>query len=97
MTITYNQVSVATTGTTAIVPALNSTLTFSAENSRRSVTITNRTSNPVYLGGDTSLTSSNGYLLAASTQVTFVLLSQDAIYGVATGGASTVSFITSDA
>jgi len=92
VTVSYNQVTVATSGQTAIVSPANASASFSSSQTRRQVTVTNHGGHTVYLG-DSAVTSSNGYLLTDGSSVTMVLYAQDGLYGVSSGSSSVVSYI----
>lgn len=58
------------------------------------VTVTNNGSNPCYLGGDNTLTSSNGFLLAAGLSTTVGMYADDALWAISALG-TTLGFIMS--
>lgn len=83
-TPTYGQVSVDTTATGVQIKASNTL--------RRRITVINHGTTAVYIGFDTSVTSSNGALLAgvAGAQLTFYTTAQ--VRGITASGSQTVSY-----
>lgn len=83
-TIATGQVSVLVTATSIIA----------SSSSRKSITILNTDStNPIYLGVDSTVTSSTGHKLPAGGSITLDN-SNSAIYGIATGGTVVVTYLT---
>jgi hypothetical protein len=55
------------------------------------VTLVNNATNPIFLGDDPTVTSSTGLLLAAAATLTLELSAGQALWGISTGGAQTVT------
>jgi len=89
------QVACPSNAATAIVAAANTNSVYVGRGSARTLVLSNPSAQAIYLGGDTSLTSATGFLLAAGATVTLTLGAGDALYGRGASATPTLHYLSS--
>ena len=94
MAVTYGQVSCPSNANTPIIAAANANTVYQGKHFPRTIQLINLSAWDCYLGGDTSLSTANGYLLKANASITIQLLGAgDAIYGRAASNTAVISYL----
>lgn len=95
MAVSTNQITCPSNTATVILAAANTNSVYVGRGTPRYVTITNPSAQGIYLGGDTSLTTANGYLLPAGATVNLTISAGDALYGRGAQFSPVLHYITS--
>ena len=93
MSVSAGTVTVGSNAAVLIVPAFSAQTTGGPNRPGLLTTLTNAGSQAVFLGPAGVSGSANGYQLAAGASVTIHLANIDALYGIALGGAQSVSWL----